>query len=308
MHCVLHIGIEKTGTTAIQSALSLNRNVLAEHGICLGWPDGDTNSRFLVSYFRSEPDDYWQVQGWTTRSDCLEDLSETVEWFKNTVKDPHKPKMMILSSEHFHSRLGDEREIAALRDFLFSLFDKVTIVCFLRPQGAAKASMYSTVIRVGQTPSFRKFTRHMREDTDYFDYDRLLSKWRRIFSGSEMVVRPYASANQNGTDIRTEFLKAIELDRLIASLKMPQQRENQALSTVHTALIRCVNMLARGPKWFRISLESRERVVRKIEQASVLEGLPGRRTNSLRFTRQFEEGNSRVSEIYGIPLGFWEEP
>jgi hypothetical protein len=106
MKCVVHIGIEKTGTTAIQRALSQNRGTLISEGIALGWSEEMYSSRFLVARFRREPDDYWDEKGWKTESDRLEGSKLEIDRFNQELDSlPSIVSTVIVSCEHFHSRL-----------------------------------------------------------------------------------------------------------------------------------------------------------------------------------------------------------
>jgi hypothetical protein len=60
MRCILHIGTEKTGTTALQTALSSQREYLSNNGICYAKTPGGLNCRSLAAAFTSlgNRDDY----------------------------------------------------------------------------------------------------------------------------------------------------------------------------------------------------------------------------------------------------------
>ena len=59
VRCILHIGTEKTGSTSLQTALSVNREHLSERGIFYSKAAGSLNSRALAAAFcQYSSDDY----------------------------------------------------------------------------------------------------------------------------------------------------------------------------------------------------------------------------------------------------------
>ena len=58
MDCILHIGTEKTGTTAIQDFLLQNRNILKKNKIEIFTNKTQFNSRLFVSYFQQKLDNW----------------------------------------------------------------------------------------------------------------------------------------------------------------------------------------------------------------------------------------------------------
>jgi hypothetical protein len=58
MHCILHIGTEKTGTTLIQNWLYENKDALSAQGIGLTETGEKANNRKLCAYCQDGMDDY----------------------------------------------------------------------------------------------------------------------------------------------------------------------------------------------------------------------------------------------------------
>ena len=74
MRCILHIGTEKTGSTSLQTALSVNREHLSERGIFYSKAAGTLNSRALAAAFcQYSSDDYLARLG-------LEDTTQHTFW------------------------------------------------------------------------------------------------------------------------------------------------------------------------------------------------------------------------------------
>ena len=308
MKCVLHIGLEKTGTTSIQRALSQNRATLNQQGITLGWPENLGNSRYLVAYFRQEPDDYWASRGWQSSEDRLKRLQPLLTDLDEKIRGAAAwAEIMILSSEHFHSRLTDENEIRALATFLRERFEAITIVCFVRPQGSTVLSLYSTALRAGHAVTYRRFAKNMVHDRQYLDHGLTLNKWSEAFPGASISVKPYPLGTDQGRDIRQEFFEAISMAHLFPALALETERANAALSTPQQFFLLMVNLLAKHPLATRITESRRAALVRIIEGAKVLSLLPHRKKPAFAITEEFKESNMQVANQFGINRDYWTE-
>jgi hypothetical protein len=113
MKLALHIGTEKTGTTLLQEWLYHNRERLGQQGYFLSEKIGLPCNRNIVSYFRRAPDDFWNRYNIRSLDDkarffahFLEDLQAELDQAAQT------NHTVIMSSEHFHSRLHDQGRAA----------------------------------------------------------------------------------------------------------------------------------------------------------------------------------------------------
>ena len=120
--CILHIGTEKTGTTAIQDYLKSNRTALAKHGV------------YHPIASDTEHASQWEFAAIVHHAPWTQDMGRELgitnkasqETFRETLSqklDAEFEKVesadtLIISSEHFQSRLYLEHEISALKTFL----------------------------------------------------------------------------------------------------------------------------------------------------------------------------------------------
>jgi ubiquinone/menaquinone biosynthesis C-methylase UbiE len=119
MKLVLHIGTEKTGTTLLQDWLYANKAALSEQGVFLSAVMGQTNNRKIVSYFQTSLDDF-------TRRNKIHSQAEKAAYFEGFEAEvwaeikagAAEHHTMVITSEHFHSRLCNRKEIQALAAFL----------------------------------------------------------------------------------------------------------------------------------------------------------------------------------------------
>ena len=152
MRVIMHIGTEKTGSTALQSCLFSNEPALKEAGYALfrfskDDPAQIPNNRQIVAMFQDLEfwDDYFVQQGIKTAEGhaefCAQVRSEFTGWLGALPSHIHT---VILTSEHFHSLLKNLDAVQALSEFFTPLFKDVRVVGYFREQGDMCRSFYTT--------------------------------------------------------------------------------------------------------------------------------------------------------------------
>ncbi|MDN5849769.1 MAG: hypothetical protein L0H63_09065, partial [Nitrococcus sp.] len=121
--CLLHIGTEKTGTSTIQRFLAANRQALAAEGVlyptCGGGENGGSQWGFAASAARQA----WKLDlGMFLNIHCAQDQaryrSALIDDLSREFEALTGRDALIISSEHFQSRLRHMDEIVALKEFL----------------------------------------------------------------------------------------------------------------------------------------------------------------------------------------------
>jgi len=150
---ILHIGMEKTGSTSIQSCLESNKELLQQHGIL--YPDvGKVSAHhYEIAHLKQDP---------AVVSDALESESENYD-------------KVILSSEHF-SRASSDTQIGEYREVLRN-FD-TTVICYLRDPLSWLVSLFGEHIKWGGRATIDDF---FRRSNWKFNYALLLDRWSSIF-------------------------------------------------------------------------------------------------------------------------------
>ena len=127
MKAILHIGSEKTGTTTIQSFLVQNKKMFAGHGYLVPSSVGVGNNRGLVSCAMGvfTFDDYHHARGISSDEQRnLHDL-QIITKFKDELAENKSCHTVIISSEHFQSRLTTIEQIHRLYSILNELFIEI---------------------------------------------------------------------------------------------------------------------------------------------------------------------------------------
>lgn len=180
---ILHIGLEKTGTSSLQEFLQLNREqLLLREGIWI--PDflgrGSQWPLAVIAYADARSDDLTAPLGNAQTRLCrIEELRQQI--IASVQKNP--ARVHCFSSEHLSSRLTSVEEITRLRDFLSPLFDDITILLYLREPIRLAISRQSTYVKMGLGP-FQLPTPAARGRVQFPNHHRTLAvSFCRLSSG-----------------------------------------------------------------------------------------------------------------------------
>ena len=236
---LLHIGLEKTGTTAIQEFLHINRRLLLQqHKIWV--PDYlGKGSQWLLAalaYDISREDDLTRNLG--SPASRQSRLDETRRKITYSVK--HQPaELFCFSSEHLSSRLTTTNELQTLQHFFRDLFNDTTIVVYVREPICMAISRQSTVVKLGlgsyQLPPPAQVAAAL-------DFRSVIERWEEVFNGN-VCVRLY-DEKSHAFDLIADFCSLLDLSANHDPLT-PPGRANPSLSWENMRLLSAINMAAR---------------------------------------------------------------
>ncbi len=241
----LHIGTEKTGTTTLQHALQVNRDGLSAKGIHYLTTSGRTESRaFPAACLNDEAnDDYLRSEGIDTpeqRQAFRQQFGEALS--QEMAALPEHVHTVVISSEHFHSRLRDVESVSRVQEWLAPYVSEVRVVCYLRRQVDVATSFYSTELKSGGAHTLEETVlRVCRPDNHYYNYEKLLNLWGQVFSREALVVRRFDRLSLRGGSIVDDFLALLGVD--VGSLDGYQAVRscNESLSHMGQMLVRQLN-------------------------------------------------------------------
>lgn len=247
MRCVLHIGLEKTGTTYIQNSLYENASELYADGVYLPERLGISNNWKVPSYFKSG------YEGYNLKKIGVESNEEKKEYFKDffddfmyEVKNARNCDNFLITSEHFHSSLRTQIEIDALKSFLDQFFSDYLVICYFREQSALAKSLYSTHLKSGATNTFDSFLETVVPENYYYNFLQIAKQWAQAFGADNCCFRVYDHSAFIGKDIFADFLHAIGVASF-KSITPIQARVNHSLSPMQCILLRKLNEII--PHW-----------------------------------------------------------
>jgi hypothetical protein len=226
----IHIGLEKTGTTSLQIFMQENKEALKKNNIIYLGDDskpyfhGIGHFPIVASFYHKSPN-IVPAQKHRPPSEVLFALSQDSAIAKEDI---------ILSCEHFSSRLLGRENIRALRD---SLLDRsIKIICYLRPQDEQAVSLYSTLVKGGATDTFT--ITDVTPENRYFNYQSILEDWADVFGKDNIIIREYARDTLVGNDICTDFLSILGTDSEYFNIIEDQ---NISLDSLQVEMLRCIN-------------------------------------------------------------------
>jgi hypothetical protein len=291
---ILHIGAEKTGTSAIQRFLAENRPALALQGWFYPSVPGGENHEKLTAY--AERDE--RVDGFRTGLGIAStaDIAPFRERFEAELLaeiEQNPSRGIIFSNEHCSSRLTTPEEVERLRALIARFSDDVTIVVYLRRQDEFMLSTYSTHIKSGWTGKLALPTGAPVEAR--YDYEKLLDRWVAAFGREKIVPRVYERTQLEGGDAVTDFLRAAGLEQT-ADMELPA-RPNPSLDIRAVEFLRRLNEIL--PRYIDGKPNPmRAGLVRALEKLSTgpLPTLPDAQLDQ--FYRSFAASNACVARDY----------
>ena len=270
MHILLHIGQSKTGTSAIQENLTLNRAPLREAGVL--YPSVTVGGISLEMYNHNSV------------ADALVGLSrypnKTADQYFDQFFDEAQrmgANHIILSAEHFFGGepriwdVTDEKnyfsnyraKIKTLAQYLSG--HKVTLLVYLRPQVDWLASAISHNIRIEQLITSKNPV--YCDDRQFFEmakpvlqYYRLIDTWANCLSPHEVIVIPYERNLLHKKNIVADFLYRTKLDSFGLTLNSTGLQVNQSLSREYTEVKKILNRTPRGKNEERVVITCLERL------------------------------------------------
>lgn len=265
MKCYLHIGTEKTGSSLLQEWLYLNRDVLSEQGVYLCESIESPNNRKLCAYFQPNFDDYFRHFGIDSEEQREVYFDGFLDGFRQELeqaKEHHHT--VVLSSEHFSSRLLTLESIQALHDELKQHFTEIKVIAYVREQSQLRRSLYSTALRGGEVASLDDFSRDISPEDYYYNYDAMFGCWAEVFSESALSIGIYDRRLFADGDIRRDFLDRIDLTDCPAELDYSITSANESLSRMQAILLRLVNQYCTAGEDAAANFELRSRLTASI--------------------------------------------
>lgn len=299
---VLHIGTEKTGTSSIQHFLSKNRVALADEGIV--YP------RFTGANGGSQ----WGVVAAVLKRPWKTDIGARLGIRDEAGADAYRQRLvnaidnellscsgrhtLILSSEHFHSRLRAPARLEALKRLLGRWSDNVQVVVYFRRQDRVAISLYSTRLKSGQIAP-KVFPLASRALPYYYDYERIYANWAEVFGEAAVQAGIFAPQHLAGGDLLTDFCGRAGI---MEGGKVRPSKINESLSEAGAQLLLEINR-----QWPKKPLSgpnpSRELLVASIAKEHSGRSFPATRAQAKAFYERFIAGNARLAKSLFPDLG-----
>jgi len=233
---LLHIGLEKTGSTSIQFTLARSRRQLAAAGRLYPRSAGRYSHVGLYCYASQGPLD--EIKGQLGLRGGAEELAA----FRGKLERGLREEVarsgageLLLSNEHCSSRLLREEELARLKALIDSLAEETRVLLYLRPQWELLASHYSTYVKTGGTAPLA--FPGAKALAGKYDFRAVIERWQAVFGAEAVTVRRYLPEGAAAGDTLDDFAAAAGLEGLLKR----DERRNLALSAEALAFLRRFN-------------------------------------------------------------------
>ncbi|MGB1033755.1 MAG: hypothetical protein ACPGVS_01925 [Primorskyibacter sp.] len=229
--CYLHIGMEKTGSTTIQSTMVANRKRLLNSGYFYSWAMGRENHVNLVVYARDDDtSDNQRKHALARTGQDMAAFRTALEARFATEAQKHAGKVLLLSNEHLQSRLTNLGEKQRLHGLLSARSETpVQIYLYLRRQDLAATSLYGTRLLSGTPLDFGEVLPQLdpQEPLPYFyDYLRMWREWCQVFGRMNVHVRVFEPDALLTNDVVSDFLDWLGLDGRADFIRPAWQNES----------------------------------------------------------------------------------
>lgn len=295
----LHIGLPKTGTTAVQHFLTDNDEALKNHGIC--FPDFGLkypgigyrrNARFLVAAYTDDT-------GKKDKKRPCQEYDATLDRIAELAKSYDK---ILLSDEAIWI---DSQNRSDFWPKLKEDFDKrglpLRIIVYLRRQDAYMQSLYCQKIKAAKTMvHFSDYLQLMQEKNYPLDFSSRIDMLAEIFGKENLIIRVYEKAQYKGEEqnIFSDFLDIFGLS-LKDGFEVRQAMHNITLDGNYLEINRILNGLPVPPRDVRTLKNS----ISEVQATSPFTKSSEKQTlfkpeEQAAFLEQFAVSNSHVARNY----------
>lgn len=294
----LHIGIEKTGSTSIQNTFASNREYLKSIGI--DYPDCFLLSNHVelacIAQNYNSSSELYSVVGFLGEENTINDR---ISRFKKKLRDYVKNSNcedFVFSNEHLHSRIKSSAEIERLSEFLYEIFDRVTIVVYFREQLELAISHYSTAVKGGEIRDF--FIPDVSDEIPYYyDFQKIIDNWN-VFDG--LVIREFDRNKLIGGDVVQDFSSLIT-EKNLEMISMPESNGSLGASTIE--LLKAINLNIPFMKNGRLN-PARFRLVYFLEKLADNSPIVVNERDAIAFREHFKSMNKNIAVKFGLPENF----
>lgn len=248
MKLFVHIGYYKTGTTALQKFLEINRVILRKQGVCYptagkpvnNWGMAILANGLLESVGAQVP--AWYQRGKLRRPDIYDFHTQ---WAK-VVRELEECgcRVGIISCEAF-IRFGNVPQAQELVEFVkrqLAGFD-VRIVCYIRRPDRYLVSWYSQLVSSGdRIPRLRLSMEHYLR-TIHVDYMKAMRPWAGAFGADSILVREYDAIRHSNSNTIQDFVNLCEIN-LAQGIRFDRQPVHKSLPYALVELKRLHNHCA----------------------------------------------------------------
>lgn len=298
--CIVHIGLNKTGSTTIQGWLAANRDALEAQGIrydpftggkhplidhAIGFSGIGVQrlGRMLPS---EDAIQYYKIGDMADQTALMADFEARAQ----ASIDRPGYRTYVISSEFLPVWLAKPEYVTVFHDWLTERFDRVRYVVYLRDQIDWVPSAYAQLVKMGGVDTLEHFLERRGKRNYYFT----CSKWLRGTGRAKLDVRLLERDFLANGDLIEDFASVIGAD---TAPTHPAETLNEAVDAETLQQILDINRQVRDTpaKW---SAEKRGQAVTKLLKASSGRKLTLSDAHALNVARRNADSNERLRKRF----------
>jgi hypothetical protein len=197
----------------------------------------------VAAYNPFHLDDYVKSIGLQTPQRLLSHQSRLIDALRREIEQSKSDGVdtVCFSSEHLHSRLRAEEEVARLREILLILgFKEILVIIYLREQAALVRSLYATAVLYGGRTAAIPEPRGEEYWDNLCDHRRSLLRFRKVFGVESVRPRLFVPEDFVGNSLIADFLSTASID-LPSDELLFSGRENESISAYGLEVLRRLN-------------------------------------------------------------------
>nr|NQU92548.1 hypothetical protein [Bacteroidota bacterium] len=222
----IHTGVHKTGTTALQSFLYNNRDVLLK--------------KHNIRYPKLDKDQFYFQHNYLATLLKQSKHDEFATLIKSFVPMSGR---ILLSSESF----SGHQKIPKGMGLVKNLFDRVKVIVYLRRQDLWIETIYKQLIKMDHirvTDPFEIWLdQFLKKPKGIYlcDWMKILEPWVEVFGEENIIVRAYEKIQFSGGTVVKDFLNVLEIPWQDEDLLINNQIHNKSYSKDASEFLRLVN-------------------------------------------------------------------
>lgn len=282
---LLHIGVHKTGTSAIQRACTMNTKRLQKSGWAFANNDANiANWGNIFDFHKTDTDVHFRIP------------DEKMQWLIAALSS-HTSNTILSCEDLFF--LGED-EIKNFAKHVEPLFDAVEICVYLRRQDELAISQKSqgaktiqSALVFGLEPgALPVLTKPVQE---YLDFATKIETWKQAFKNATVIAREYNRPQLASGDIVTDFFNNLDI-----KIKSDGAKINTSLSANEVQLL--LSLRAQGLTQADIARIGQEDWIN-----THTAGANPTQAQAREFLDFFAESNKNLEKVVGHPFQFHDD-
>lgn len=246
MKTILHIGLEKTGTTSVQQLLKANRAALLHQGTLIpsSLHPGNNFHLALASFSSFRSDGLLKGEGIKHQGDLDAFRRKTLAKIQAELKSAGRAKQVLISSEHLQSRLTSVADISLLKQNLESVgLGDFEVLVYLREPIRIALSHHGMAIKKGVFVDETFFEPNHPRVSHILGFQSSLEMWQEVFGPESLKVRLYPEG-QKPEALIDDFFEATALSQVGLNLSTDEKRN----ANLSSGALQILNDLNRDSK------------------------------------------------------------